>query len=907
MLYLHNKTYKQIFLFLFLTFLLTSLLVYSYGLIQTTDKDNKKSEVIIGNIRIQFLSETLCRIELRGKKGFEDRNTFTVVNREWPGSEFNVEKKANGNLIETKLYNLIVRGQGTSLEELHLETKSGEILHRFSAKKDMPPSSLPDPGDSRGIWLMADHPRIVPPDWGATPAPEQLTDANSGWDPAANAPDIYAFIPGPEGADQIRQDFIKLTGRVPLPPLYAFGLWNSRYHPYNEEEALSVIRSYREKNIPLDVFVLDTDWRKGSSTGYEINEKLFPDMKRFLDRLHNERVYAVLNDHPQAFAEKALAPEELRYRYENLTGLLSLGVDAWWYDRNWHAQLKEPIAGLSKEIWGMRIYHDITQKHRPNHRPLILSNVDGIDHGKMKNPSHPAAHRFPIWWTGDTHPTWEFLQAGITNGVNSGLRSMLPYVSEDIGGHFGQPTGEFYARSVQYGTFSPILRLHSSGTTRYPWDFDDEIEDIAIEYIRLRYRLLPLLYSAARTAYDEGFPILRRCDLYWPRFSEAKSDQQYMFGDDLLIAPVNDVKGFHPIPNHLLQTEDDRQGLTGAYFSNAELSGTPTFIRVDPNVDFDWGEGPGSNPAKGLPEDHFSIRWKSNLGPIPESGQYAFSIIVDDGARLWIDEQLVIDSWAQQTASQQTGKKYLEKGQTYPLRLEYFDNAFKASCKLALWNLDDSTLHSRSVWIPPGTWQDIWTGSTITGPKTIDVSSELWHMPIYVRLGGIILTAPQMQSTQDDLWSTIVVDAFLPEDNGTTTRHLYEDDGISNGYRTGAFAQTPVTLERKGKKAFLEIGKRAGDFPESSHQRNWVIRIHCLQGEDMQQISLNGEKIYDGGQQEKRTGIRILEPVENKTHHILTGEGERPAQDAGRIFEIKVPQHEVQVTLKFAITISAKT
>ncbi len=869
-------------------------------------KKNNNVSVIVGNIRVQLLSETLCRIELKGAKGFEDRKTFTVVGRAWPGTSFKVEKQTNGTVIAASSYVVRIAGRGESLEGLRIEKKNGELLYEYSGM--IPPAqSLPNPGDKGRIWLMSDAPRIVPPEWGAIPPPQEfINDMNSGWDIDNDAPDIYVFIPHQDDKDGLRRNFLQLTGRVPLPPIFAFGLWNSRYYAYSEESALSAIQSYRNKKIPLDVFVLDTDWRKGGSKGYTINQQLFPDMSGFLDRVHSERVFAVLNDHPESFSDKALDPKELKFRYENLTSLLSKGVDAWWYDRNWHAHLKEPAAGLPEEVWGMRLYHDITQKYRPQNRPLILSNVDGITHGVFQRPSHPAAHRYPIWWTGDTYPTWDFLQRGIANCVNSGILCVLPYVSEDLGGHFGQPTDEYYIRSLQYGAFSPIMRLHSSGASRYPWDYNAETEQIAVDYIKLRYRLLPLLYSAARQAYEDGTPMLRRCDIYWPEFVEAKNDQQYLLGDDLLIAPVNDVKGFHPIPDILLHLDDGKQGLAGEYFDNMKLQSNPSLIRIDQNINFDWGEGPGSSPAIGLPEDHFSIRWQTNLGPVPMSGQYAFSLAADDGARLWVDDQLIIDSWKDQVAQLHTGNIYLDKDKTYHLRLEYFDSAYKASCKLGWWNRDDHSIQSRSVWIPPGNWQDAWTGTVLNGPKTIMVSSELWHMPIYIRQGGVLMSIPQVQSTQDNLWSDIVIDAYMPKDDLTTSRILYEDDGLTTLYAHDAYRKTSVTLQREGGRASLIIGKSVGNYLNNPLQRTWTIRFHCPKNESAQKITLNGKTIFVSGKIMDIEGIYFhsFEPKKTENNPIFMGDGDEPAMNAGTILEIKAPNRNVRDRLRIEIELA---
>ena len=103
-----------------------------------------------------------------------------------------------------------------------------------------------------------------------------------------------------------------------------------------------------------------------------------------------------------------LDPKELQYRYDGLTSILKMGMDVWWYDRNWGTHIGTPASGLPLEVWGMKVYTDATQKLRPEQRPAIMSNVWGIDNGYRNGRTYPAMHRFPIWWTGDTSARWDF-------------------------------------------------------------------------------------------------------------------------------------------------------------------------------------------------------------------------------------------------------------------------------------------------------------------------------------------------------------------------------------------------------------------------------------------------------------------------------------------------------------------
>ena len=497
----------------------------------------------IGNMRVQVLGRHLVRVERRGAKGFEDRETFTVKRRAFEPVEAACRMEGGGAVVATENFRVAMPEGAEGLEGVRIESASGDLLCELSnamlARKYLPPpSALPS------VWVMGDAPRAVPPPWGALPPPEGMDDATSGWDLANDAPDAYVFFPAASGYEAFREDFLRLTGGVPLVPLYALGLWYSRYYAYGEETALATIDRFRSAGIPLDVFVVDTDWRVGASCGYGVNEDLFPDMERFVRKAHGRNVRVMLNDHPEPKGAGALDPKELRYRREGLVSLLEKGVDLWWFDRNWHTHLQAPAAGLNKEVWGMRLYRDVTREFRPGQRPLILSNVDGINNGRLDSPSHPAAHRFPVWWTGDTWADWFYLRLGVTNGVASGIVSLLPYVHEDLGGHHGQPGAELYARFMQFGSLSPVARIHcTTNVHRYPWEYGVVVEGIVGDYFRMRYRLLPTLYAAAAEARRTGTPLMRRCDLEWPGWPEAADSTQYLLGDDLLVAPILEAAG----------------------------------------------------------------------------------------------------------------------------------------------------------------------------------------------------------------------------------------------------------------------------------------------------------------------------------------------------------------------------
>jgi hypothetical protein len=852
----------------------------------------QSDEKIIGDIRIQALSENLIRIEQKGPQGFEDRSTFTVVDRNWLGDMLQVQKEKDRTLLTTSKLRIEIPDAACSLAGIRVQSVDSQTIYQF---KGLPEADfMPAPVHEKKFWFMVDTPRLIPPEWGAVPPPESYkNDPTSGWDISNNAEDVYIFLLEPGNYENFRKDFLKLTGPTPMPPLYACGLWDSRYHPYTEKTALETIETYRRKQIPLDVFVVDTDWRIGASHGYGVNDSLFPDMERFIKRAHEKHVKLMYNDHPEPQAETALDPMELQYRWDGLTSLFEMGIDVWWYDRNWYTGLLEPMPGISKEVWGMRLYHDITQVYHPDRRPMIMSNVDGIDNGFWNYPSHPASHRYPIWWTGDQQSKWLFLEMGVANGIKSGIHRMMPYVNEDLGGHTGgNPDPEQYIRWVQYGVFSPITRLHCTrGLTRYPWEYGEEAERIASEYIRLRYRLLPVIYGAARQAYEDGTPLMRRCDLEWPEGSAAKRDNKYLFGEDLLVAPIALAKTRDiPTSKNLFHTADGIVGLTGEYFNNIDLHGEPVLMRTDSILNFIWATG---SPDAKIDPDSFSVRWTGTIRISEEDATSRFKVISDDGIHVWIGDSLVVDAWRDQAPTDYPLKMDLKPGQTYPVKIEFYENTGGAHFQF-LRNIDIEQIYQ--VWIPTGNWQNIWTGEILQGPQTITINPILWQCPIYVRNGGIIFSLPQIHYTSEHPWNKVIVDAFLPLENMETTRTLYEDDGISPAYQQGAFCKTAVIQSRIGNKIELMINAMKGNYKGALSMRDWVIRFNFPSNKKPENILING-KLPDTHTVKQKL---ILPDKSQNGNMPFRGEGSPACSMNSSILEISLKKQQTKEPVRIA-------
>lgn len=796
-----------------------------------------------GNIRIEALAGGFLRFEEKGPEGFVDAPTFHIVRRELSTTGFTLVHNGDGSNV-LKLGQVVIRVPGNpgSLSDLSI-SKMGRTIHITG--KESNSVNYPNPNSVHFGWKFADSPRLIPPAWGIGPAPAGSPfEDTSGWDISNNAPDVYVYA-GAEDQRSFLNGMNLITGSVPMPPLFILGFTDSRWYPYVQDEAVARVDAYRNRGVPIDTVVCDTDWRIGASVGYQPNPKDFPDMPKFFADMKAKHAHTMFNDHPEPQDSSAFSPKEIGYRWDGLSGLIKEGLDIWWYDRNWSKSLANPAPGLRHEVWGMKLYHDMTLLARPETRPWIMANVDGIDNGYLNRPSNVATHRYPMQWTGDTQSTFEFLQKAVNNATNEGVHSENAFINEDLGGHIGPPSDELYARYLEFGCFSPITRVHCTYMQdRAPWKYGAEDFGIVKSYVKLRYRLLPTIYSSAWNTHQTGLPIVRRLDLDYPNQNGSNRDDEYRFGNSsLVLAPVMEgTDGGTPFADKDFTQADGKAGVKAEYFDNQNLSGTPTFTRTDKNINFDWEYTP---PKPGFPTEHYSVRWTGNL-TIPKTDQpRLLRFFADDGARVYVNGKKVIDSWKDQRALL-TSNFTLEPGKTYPIVVEFFQNGGQSTAQLE-GRLARPMPQMRSLWVPPGTWMDLWSGHSFTGPKSIRVPAPLSQLPMLVKTGSFVLLGPDELYTAQKDWSHLTLEAYpaTGADAGSSYNYqLYEDDGISNDYANGNFATTALTQSGTINHLQWTIGKIAGGFHPGFTARNYMIRVHVAKGKRISPvITVDGKRV----------------------------------------------------------------
>ena len=559
-----------------------------------------KAVVTVGNARFTVLTPQLIRMEWSADGKFEDHASLVFLNRRLPVPKFEKEVNAGGHAVTIKTGALTLTYKADSAaasdasgrftaENLAIEftvddveatwhpgmTDRGNLLGTTRTLDGALGSKTVEPmGEglvSRGGWTVVDD--STRPLFDSADFTFKEGD-KSPWPwvmerPAGDRQDLYFFGYGHDYRKALG-DYVKVAGRIPLPPRFAFGTWWSRYWDYSDQELDELVKGFHENDVPLDVFVIDMGWHTSEDqlkaigekdqsgeglgwSGYSWNKTLFPDPADFLAKLHAEGLKTTLNLHPASGVEpwedaypamaKAMGvdPATRKYIPFNITDkqfatnymeylhhpLEKQGIDFWWLD--WQQEQQTKMAGVMP-TWWLNYVH-FTDQQREGKRPLLFHRWGGLGN-----------HRYQIGFSGDTVSVWDSLafQPWFTaTAANVGYA----YWSHDIGGHMPGPVEpELFTRWVQFGAFSPILRTHTTKnpeTERRIWAYPEPYSSVLRSTFQLRYALQPYLYTEARRTYDTGVAFFRPLYYDYPE-DEASYDSknEYQFGDQMLVAPV---------------------------------------------------------------------------------------------------------------------------------------------------------------------------------------------------------------------------------------------------------------------------------------------------------------------------------------------------------------------------------
>ncbi|MBM2839868.1 MAG: Alpha-glucosidase [Bacteroidetes bacterium] len=400
---------------------------------------------------------------------------------------------------------------------------------------------------------------------------------------AENGEINYYFFSGPSPA-KILTRFTELVGRMPIPPRWSLGYQQCRWSYAPERRVREIAKGFRDRHIPCDVIYLDIDYMEGYRI-FTWNPTNFPDPKKMISDLSKAGFKIAVIVDPGIKADTVYhayrsglsgnhfvkSPDGTTYIGkvwpgecafpdftsassrqwwgENFSGLVNAGVRGWWNDMNEPSVFDVPTKTIdlnvihndnglmtthakSHNIYGMqmtRATYDGVHALLPNERPFVLTRA-----------SYAGGHRYSAAWTGDNVASWDHLKMAVSMCLSMSI-SGQPFVGSDIGGFIGYPSGELFARWLQLGVFTPLMRAHSviNEKNKEPWEYGDDFTSINRETINLRYQFLPYIYTTMEQASRTGIPPMRPMIFAFPDEREFLwNDDQFIFGDDLLIAPV---------------------------------------------------------------------------------------------------------------------------------------------------------------------------------------------------------------------------------------------------------------------------------------------------------------------------------------------------------------------------------
>ncbi|MCW3786281.1 TIM-barrel domain-containing protein [Plebeiibacterium sediminum] len=576
-------TFKPLKLILFI------LLVCSFSLKllgQNNPKADDEAVIISGNMRFTILTPEMIRIEWNDAKQFEDRASFIMVNRKMPVPKYSTKVKDGYLYISTEKLDLKYK-EGTypltnpaSPENLSISFKvNGSLTHWYPGKKD--PLNLKGTtrtldnakGDSmrgamengilsRSGWVVIDEAQTN----GDTSKSLLFENQGGAFDWVAerslgNNIDWYFMGYGHEYKKALA-DYTKVAGKIPMPPLYSFGYWYSKYERYTEDDFKEIVNEIHKRDIPMDVMVVDMDWHyaghekdggRGGWTGWTWNKSLFPDPQEFLNWLHDKNLNVTLNLHPadgvaphedhfEELADDLNLPKDqtIKWNIENenfyqkffkniLYPQEEMGVDFWWLDwQQW--PLTPGVKDLGNTFWLNHVFYNDMKTNRPDRRPMIFHRWGGMGN-----------HRYQIGFSGDAWATFPSLAFQVYyNSTASNVA--YGYWSHDLGGHIqpGDNNPELYLRWIQFGIFSPITRTHATNAAhieRRIWKYPNY--ELMKDAIKFRYTMIPYIYTYSRKAYDTGISLCRPLYYDSPEENEAyKQETTYMFGDEILVSPI---------------------------------------------------------------------------------------------------------------------------------------------------------------------------------------------------------------------------------------------------------------------------------------------------------------------------------------------------------------------------------
>jgi len=408
--------------------------------------------------------------------------------------------------------------------------------------------------------------------------------------------DYFVFTGGKERSPKkVLADYTNLTGKTPLPPIWALGNQQSRWSYFPESRVREIANGFRSRRIPLDVLYLDVDYMDGYRV-FTWDKTRFPDPPKLISDLKKDGIQTVLIVDPGIKVDENYSV----YKDGQRNGIFvknpdgsELNRDVWpkasafpdftnarareWFGEQYKNHLAEGVAGFWNDMNEPGVFvTDKTERPEITHHPDKTFSYDTPHKGDGIADTHRRFHnvfgmqmaratfegvkklapekrpfvltragfagiqRFSAVWTGDNYASWDHLALTIPMLTNMSV-SGVPFVGADVGGFNDRPSGELYTRWLQAAALTPFFRSHSVGWAgnKEPWEYGDEFTAINRSTIELRYKFLPYLYTLFHEHELSGAPVMRPL---WYEFPADKKTylvaDEFLVGGDILVAPV---------------------------------------------------------------------------------------------------------------------------------------------------------------------------------------------------------------------------------------------------------------------------------------------------------------------------------------------------------------------------------
>jgi alpha-D-xyloside xylohydrolase len=430
---------------------------------------------------------------------------------------------------------------------------------------------LPVLVSSKGYGVLWDNPAVTDIDAGKTDG-EILS-----WKSEVGNEVDYYFMYGPS-ADDVVRDYRELTGAAPLMPEWLWGFWQCKERYQTQAEMTNIVWQYRQLGVPLDGIIQDWQyWTNGGWGSHAFDPARYPDPAQMVKDLHAMNAHVLISIWPkfdlgtENFNELERAgafyptivpsvyPKGQQKWYDpfNTDGrkiywslvskdLFSLGFDGWWLDAS--------EAELSGKWGEFRAFQTADGPGAEVFNAYPLMHTTGIYQGQraqtekkrvviLTRSAYAGQQRnSAITWSGDIRGNWNVFARQIPAGLNFSI-SGIPYWNTDIGGFTGgNPTNknyqELFTRWFQFGAFNPMFRVHGTGPGKEFWRWDEPTQKILADYIKLRYRLLPYIYSTSWQV-TSGGTMLRPLMMDFGDDTNALDiGDQFLFGPEIMVSPV---------------------------------------------------------------------------------------------------------------------------------------------------------------------------------------------------------------------------------------------------------------------------------------------------------------------------------------------------------------------------------